>query len=173
MEELMSSGRFPAAEELRKRIQDGADDLGLGVKIVFVGLQDIHPPVQVAAAYEAVVSARQNREAAILEARAYAVRTNGLARSRAVQIQGQAEGERRRLEVTALARAALFTNQVPAYQASPRVYALRAYLETLAEGSAGARKIILGTTNAQDVFILNLEDKLRSDLLDVRVPGGR
>src|SRR6185295_15077435 len=59
--ELMSTGRFSAGEELRRRIHARADDLQLGVKILFVGLQDVHPPVQVAKAYEDVVGARQRR----------------------------------------------------------------------------------------------------------------
>lgn len=173
MQELMSSRRFPAGEELKKRIQAQADANGLGAEIVFVGLQDIHPPVRVAHAYEEVVSARQEKEAEILSARAFEARTNALARARATRIAREAEGERRRLEVTALARAARFTNQIPAYLASPSVYAQRAYLEALSRGGADARKTILATTNTEDIVVLNLEDKIRSDFLDVPLPSAR
>src|SRR4051812_33642619 len=71
VQEMMSSGRFRAAEELRQRIQKAADGLNLGAKILFVGLQDIHPPVKVAKAYEAVVGARQKKESDLLKAQAY------------------------------------------------------------------------------------------------------
>ena len=40
-------------------------------------------------------------------------------------------------------------------------------------GSSGPRKIILGGTNTEDVILLNLEEKLRPDLLDISVPTPR
>ena len=67
--EIMSTTRFAAAEELKKRIQARADELKLGVHILFVGLQDVHPPVEVGEAYERVVGAKQKREADILKAK--------------------------------------------------------------------------------------------------------
>src|ERR1043166_7549736 len=54
LNELMSSGRSVAAEILRQRIQSAADQRQLGARIVFIGLQDIHPPVAVAAQYEKI-----------------------------------------------------------------------------------------------------------------------
>ena len=165
LQETMSSGRFQAGEELRKRIQERADELQLGAKIIFVGLQDVHPPVKVAAAYEAVVGARQKREANILAARAHEVRTNSLATAQAFVRKRQAEAARKRLESATLARAALFTNQIPAFQASPRVYSTRAYLQALARGGDTARKVILVTTNTDDVILLDLEEKISPDLL--------
>jgi membrane protease subunit HflK len=156
---------------LRRRIQARADELQLGVKILFVGLQDVHPPVQVAKAYEDVVGARQKREARILTAQADAVRTNSLAGSEATRKKRQAEADSQRVQVTSLARAALFTNQIPAFRASPTVYAQRAYLQALAQGGSAARKVILATTNTQNVILMNLEEKVRADLLDLSLPA--
>ena len=109
----------------------------------------------------------------ILSAEAFAVRTNALASAEAVKRKREAEADRKRLESGALARASLFTEQIPAFRASPTVYAQRAYLQTLTRGATGARKIILAVTNTQDVIVLNLEEKLRPDLLDVPLPAPR
>ncbi|HUR45057.1 MAG TPA: SPFH domain-containing protein, partial [Candidatus Saccharimonadales bacterium] len=87
VQEIMSTGRFQAGEELRNRIQTRADELKLGAKILFVGLQDVHPPTKVAASYEKVVGAYQTRNADILAAQAYAVRTNALAAADAVKLK--------------------------------------------------------------------------------------
>jgi hypothetical protein len=38
---------------------------------------------------------------------------------------------------------------------------------------AGARKYVLLTTNTQDLIQLDLQDRVRSDLLDVRLPASR
>jgi regulator of protease activity HflC (stomatin/prohibitin superfamily) len=170
LHEIMSSGRFAAAEELRRRIEARANEEKLGVKIVFVGLQDAHPPVQVAASYEAVAGARQKREANLLAAEAHKIRTNALAGAEAVRKKRTAEAERQRTVSVALARAAQFTNQMAAFHASPDVYSQRAYLQTLSRGGGSARKFILATTNTQDVLLLNLEEKVRADIFDVPLP---
>src|SRR5207248_185043 len=96
LHEMMSSGRFKAGQELRERIQAGANERGLGAEILFVGLQDAHPPVKVAAAYEAVIGAEQRRMSNILNAEAFAVRTNALASAEAVKRKRDAEADRSR-----------------------------------------------------------------------------
>jgi membrane protease subunit HflK len=168
--ELMSGARFGAAEELRRRIQDEANRQNLGVKILFLGLQDIHPPVQVAAAYESVGGAEQTRKAKLLNAEAYNIRTNALAVAEGLRRKRVAEADRQRAVASAKARSG-FTNQIPAYKASPEVYAMRSYLDTLSRFGAGARKIIMTATNAEDVFMLNLEEKLNTGLLGAPLPA--
>jgi regulator of protease activity HflC (stomatin/prohibitin superfamily) len=171
LQEIMSHGRSDAANVLRDRIQQEADKRKLGAHIVFVGLQDIHPPVKVAPDYEKVVAAIHTKEANILAAQADGIRTNAMAEAQAFKLISEARVACQRQEVDAMARAALFTNQIPAYEASPSVYSSRAYLQTFARSVAGARKYILLSTNTQDVVILNLEDKIRQDLLDtITVP---
>jgi len=173
LHEMMSSGRFKAGEDLRERIQAGANERELGAQILFVGLQDAHPPVKVAASYEAVIGAQQKRLASRLQAEAFAVHTNALASADAVKRRNEAAADRKRLEAGALARAALFENQLPAYRASPAVYMNRAYLQALSRGGSATPKVILAATNTEDVILLNFEEKLRPDLLDMQVPAAK
>jgi regulator of protease activity HflC (stomatin/prohibitin superfamily) len=163
--ELMSSGREQAAQTLIERIQAAADQRRLGARIAFVGLQDMHPPVKVAPDFEKVVSAIHNKQAKILAARADDIRTNAMAQAHATNVLNTATTESLGRQIGALARAALFTNQIPAFEAAPKVYAERNYLETFARATANARKYIILTTNTQDVLIFDLQDKIRGDLL--------
>jgi len=170
MNEIMSYGRQEAAESLAQSIQAAADDRKLGARILSVGLEDLHPPVKVAPDYEKVVSAVQNKLAKILTARAYAIQTNALADAQATTTVNKATADSTAREIDALAQAALFTNQIPAFKAAPSVYLRRAYLDTFARATANARKYILLTTNTHDVLTFNLEDKIRADILsDVNV----
>jgi regulator of protease activity HflC (stomatin/prohibitin superfamily) len=169
-QEVMSTRRSDTAEELRQRIQDEANRRNLGVKILFLGLQDIHPPVEVAAAYESFAGARQTYQAKLLAAEAHKVKTNALAVAEAQRRRRVAEGDRQRIQAVSIARAGNFTNQIPAYRASPAVYTMRGYLDTLSREGRGARKIVVAATNVPNVFMLNLEEKLNSGLLSQPLP---
>jgi len=160
MEYVLSRGRLEAADILRDQIQTGADAQDLGVKIIFVGLQDIHPPVEVAADYEKVVSTTQTKQSRILVAQSTAIRTNSLAVAGSVTVLREAESYRQRLEVNSAAQAALFTNQIPAFEASPDFYFNRTYFEMFSRATAHVRKYIVLTTNTQDVIVFDLQDKL-------------
>ena len=170
LEKIMAQGRLAAAQELQQRIQSQAIKAKLGVKIVFVGLQDIHPPVSVAAAYEGVISAKQEMEAKIMAAEGDKAAMVPMAEAHAVQKVTDAESYRIRKVTDAAATAARFTNQITAFSASPRVFAQRVYLDTLGRAISSTRKYIIVTTNTHDIVNLNLEDKVRVDLLDVPMP---
>jgi len=67
---LLGEGRAEAAHELERRIQAAADAAGLGIQIVYLGLQGIHPPPQVVPEYQDVIAAVQTRQATVLNAEA-------------------------------------------------------------------------------------------------------
>ncbi|MCK4292894.1 MAG: hypothetical protein KAY65_06835 [Planctomycetes bacterium] len=67
-ESLFGAGREKAKKILTSNIQNAADRAALGVEIVFLGLQGVHPTVEVAPDYQAVVGAVQKRQKLILEA---------------------------------------------------------------------------------------------------------
>ena len=171
LNEVLSHGRLQAAEALRDRIQTSANGRSLGAKIIFVGLQDIHPPTasDVAATYEKVVGAEQTKLAKILDAQAAAIRTNALADAQAFTVTNVADAKRVQLVTSKLAEAALFTNQIPAFAAAPSVYRQRLYLQSFAAATQNARKYVLLVTNTSDVVIFDLEDKIRDDLLNLSI----
>jgi len=173
LNDILSHGRLEAASALRDKIQDAANARQLGAKIIFVGLQDIHPPTagEVAATYEKVVGAEQARLATVLIAESAAIRTNALADATAFTVTNVADASRVRAITTAFSRAGLFTNQLPAFAAAPSVYRQRLYLQNFAAATRNARKYILLVTNTQDVVIFDLQDKIRDDLLNVSVPA--
>ena len=65
---ILGAGRTKAAEHLTFQMQNEADAAGVGVEIVHVGLQGIHPPVEVTEAYQQVIAAVQKKQAAIMDA---------------------------------------------------------------------------------------------------------
>jgi len=166
---VLSESRVEAARQLHEKIQNDSNQHQLGVKILFVGVQDLHPPVKVAGDYEKVVAATQQRIALTNAAVAEAIQTNALAGAQAFTDVSQAEAQQQQTELAALARAGLFTNQMAAYAAAPSVYGQRAYFHMFPEATANARKYILLVTNTYNVLQFDLEDKIREDLLNLNV----
>jgi regulator of protease activity HflC (stomatin/prohibitin superfamily) len=176
-DDLMSRGRGEASEALRQNIQQQADAYEMGARIIFVGLEDIHPPTKVAEIFEKVVGASETREAKILQAKAHEIVTNAWAIGESFKRVTTAEAYQHGVITNAVARAMLFTNQSLAYSAAPGfrgIYEQQAYLEALTENSASARKYIIATTNAPNVPIFDLEDKIRADLItDLSAPTNK
>ena len=174
IETIMSDGRQRAARDLRSAIQAAADKAGLGAEIMYVGLQDIHPPIgtkelKVAEAYEKVIGAEQEKEARILEADAYALETVPTAKAAAEKTLNDSRSVSAQKVAEASGRATQFASQLQAFRTAPGVFTARNHLETFARASAGSRKIVILPTNTQDVLLFNLEDKIRQDLLDVTI----
>ncbi len=167
-DDLMSRGRADAESTLQQNIQSEADAKQLGARILFVGLEDVHPPSKVADVFEQVVGASEKRESKILQARAHAIATNATATGESFQKVASAQADLHGAATNSAARAILFASQQKAYAASPGpkgIYEQQAYLRALVENSADSRKYIIATTNAPNIPIFNLEDKIRDDLI--------
>ncbi|HEV8544627.1 MAG TPA: SPFH domain-containing protein, partial [Verrucomicrobiae bacterium] len=169
--EVMSSGQAKAAADLQKAIQDQADALKMGVKIVLVGLEDLHPPQKVAKAFENVVGARQESEAKILEAEGYAFKTVELARGEGGRLVHEAEAFKFERVANADGQAAQFKNQLLAYQAAPSVYKERLYLQPLMNNATNIHFIVKTATNTHDSFQIDLQEKIAPNMSDIPIPG--
>ena len=180
--ELMGPGRTKAQGDLKKAIQQQANISELGAEIVFVGLQDIHPPVGkneqskatggVAENYEKVNVARLHSETNRLGALQYKAGRVPRAYGLAAELLAKARSESTSKVALAKAEAERFSHQISAFKAAPSVYKTRSKLETFEQATRGARKYILSDTENGDIINLELQDKLRSDLLDVTVDQG-
>jgi regulator of protease activity HflC (stomatin/prohibitin superfamily) len=174
---LMSEGRQQAAETIQRVIQEESNERRLGVNIIFVGLQDIHPPVKVAADYEKVVSERENAAGLILEAQAHAIQTNTLARGVRQQRLNEAEADKANAITNAAARADLFAKQEMAYEAAPGpdgVYEHLAYLDMLSRTTRDAlKKIINASGNTNWIYEFNEEQKLRDFGNSIALPNNK
>lgn len=196
--DLMGRGGIQAVDAIRNGLQAACDHAGangtdLGVEIVMVGLGGVHPPVEVAEAYENVINALEQKDTKIKEGLKDAAKTQINAAGEgyrdvydAITAEDKARGEnapdadakaarveqllRERIggaarEQVALAEeylyrritlegatAELFRIQRVAYEQSPAVFRLRAYLKMLSESLTGVRKYIVALRNTERVF---------------------
>jgi len=182
---LLGQGRTFAGKWLQQVVQSACDQQQLGVEVVFVGLQDVHPPIvlppgavqtgtampsvgSVGEAFEGVVAAEAQRHALILEAEAYQAKTLALAKGEAYIETERAEAYGYRRIAVAKAEADAFLDRLQAFDVSPEVYRSRKHLDAVEEALSSARKFILPTDGGDhEVTMLDWEEKLRTDLLDL------
>lgn len=166
--EWLGEERLAIADGLKAALQASADRLGLGIRIDFVGLQGIHPPVQVAEAYQSVVGAVEEKEALLLDARAYTNRVLPRAAADAEARRTAAAAERDRRTVTAAAESDLFRNRSATAILAPGLYRTRTLMETVRDSLAEARPVIVAAPRtASDVLWLNLEDDPFTSVFDL------
>ena len=169
MDHLMAEGRDAAAVTLRSNMQ-GSKRTRCSLKlarVMFVGLEDIHPPTKVAKIFEDVVGAAETRQSKYLDAQGYASGTNAQAEGESFRRVEAARADEHAARTNSAARAILFASQKLAYSAAPGhdgVYEQRAYLDTLVQNSHDLRKYVVTATNSPNIMILNLEDKIRKEI---------
>ncbi len=163
---VLGPERMDTARALRTALQSEAERFGLGVEIVFVGLHGVHPPVPIADAFENVVGAVEEREAKILEARAYRNRRTPVAEAEARRIGLEAEAYRIRRTLIAQAEAEQFLSRKAAADRAPSVFRNWYYLQTLREVLRGVRAYIIAADPETEVIQFNFEERAPSTLFD-------
>ncbi len=165
--DVMGEGRREMAGVLQTRLQAEADRLGLGVRVAFVGVEGVHPPTQIAEAFQSVIGSVEEREAAILDARADANRVLPLADAEATQVTAAAAAYAVERAEIAAADSDRFLKRLEAYRQAPSVFKTRLYLATFRDSVKDARKYIIAASPDSEVIQINLEEKLSPDLFDL------
>jgi membrane protease subunit HflK len=136
--------------QMRNMVQQDADALGLGVEVVAFTLGGMHPPVAVAPAYQAVVSAEIAKVTAVVDAQAFHNQTVPAAEASVVRSANTARAE----GINALARAAgeawSFRTVESQFRAAPQEYFFRRRLETLENGLSGLQFTVVDSRFQRD-----------------------
>jgi membrane protease subunit HflK len=129
--EVLTVGRTEVASSAQQLIQSLSDEYTLGIKIEQVVLQDVNPPDQVKAAFNAVNQAQQEKETLINEARSAYNKVIPKARGQAKETIQKAEGYALERVNNAKGEVARFQDLYTEYIKAPEVTRKRIYLETM------------------------------------------
>jgi membrane protease subunit HflK len=129
--EVLTVGRTEVASSAQQLIQSLSDEYTLGIKIEQVVLQDVNPPDQVKAAFNAVNQAQQEKETLINEARSAYNKVIPKARGQAKETIQKAEGYALERVNNAKGEVARFEDLYTEYIKAPEVTRKRIYLETM------------------------------------------
>lgn len=158
--DLLGYKRGEAVRHLKAAIQAAAAERKLGVKIVDVALQGLHPPIEIAGAFEEVVGALEEREAKIWNARGHAHSVVPRAARDAARLVADARIYAADRQHVAPAAEQEFLMQLEASRAAPSVFRHRKLLSALEAALVEARKIVKPAwVTVKEVIHLNLEEK--------------
>ena len=168
MESLMGPGRDNTTQALKQAIQTRADAYGLGVEIVFAGLETIHPPVDVAKSFEDVVGALQEKQQLVLQAQGQAAQTVNDAIGKSSVLEATAESYRIERAALERAKAERFAQQLQAFEKGGDVYLWRELLSVLDETLPSMRKYVMAAQAVDNwVYQVDLTEKLQPGLFDI------
>lgn len=133
------------------------DTYQMGVKINDVRIQNITVPTEVAAAYEDVNNAKNEKTKRIDEAEKYANEILPTARSNAFQTVQDAEGYKAETIASAESEVAVFNAVYEKYQSAPEITRTRLLIETMERILENSGRIIVAEPDSGVVKILNLD----------------
>jgi regulator of protease activity HflC (stomatin/prohibitin superfamily) len=157
--------REEVVAQFGRMMREAVEQADLGLEVVQVTIPAVHPPAEVARAYEAVVAALERKESLIHEGEQVSIRTRQVARARRAEILSAAEAYRYVERTVTEAEADLFLVQLSAYERVPRVYMFRTYFNALEE-ALSRQKVFVVPETATEVQIIDLQEKLRAQLLE-------
>lgn len=157
LDTLLSTDRVAFANEMRDALRAGVAERGLGLEVVGVVLESIHPPVEIADIYQKLLSAGIEAERIILLAEAAAAEELITAQTGKLTLIGQATADKNLAIAKAHGSVAEFLAAVEADNAYPDFYRYEKYLAAIADAYGNATIVLVGEgVNTQNIYIGNL-----------------
>ena len=164
MDHVLTTGREQVAQEVKRHSQNLLNDYGTGLLITAVTMQDAQPPVQVKAAFDDVVKAREDEQRYINEAKAYANDIVPKARGASQRLIAEAEAYKSQIVSKSEGEAFRFNKILTEYLKAPVVTKERLYRETLEEVLGSTSKVIVDS-NSNTLMYLPIDQLINSSRL--------
>jgi len=162
IDDALTDERQRIQTEAQESMQTILDSYGSGIQVVTVQLQDVAPPDEVSDAFKDVISAEQDKERMINEARGYANDVVPKARGQAARLINQADGYRQAQIEKATGESERFLALYEEYSKARSITRTRLYLEAMEEILPNVDKVLIDESSNQVVPYLPL-DRLKKD----------
>jgi len=149
LDTVLAEGRQEFADAITRRIRKAVDSpvLGpLGIEVLDVALKGAHPPVEIAPAYQDVVSAQIEEVTKLRRGQEYAVKTLPKAQAQADVQVSKAKSYSERRVGKAQGESEWFLTVWNVYTKYRELYRFRRYLETLESDLAEAEPVVVDHT---------------------------
>ncbi len=171
MDSVLYENREQIAQGLAKSIQAILSAYKTGIRVISVNVQSVQPPEQVQAAFDDVNKASQDRERAISEGQAYANDVIPRAQGTAARLAEEAQAYKARAIAQAEGDASRFRQVQAEYAKAPQVTRDRIYLETMQQIYANTSKVLVDTSQGNNLLYLPLDKLMAQSQGDPRGAG--
>ncbi len=161
MDHVLTTGREQVAQEVKSASQGLLNEYNTGLVITAVTMQDAQPPIQVKAAFDDVVKAREDEQRYINEAKAYANDIVPKARGASQRLIAEAEAYKSQVVSKSEGEAYRFNQILEEYLKAPVVTKERLYRETLEEVLGSTSKVIVDS-NSDSLMYLPIDQLINS-----------
>ncbi len=167
MDYVLTTGREQVAQDVKTASQSLLNEYNAGLMITNVTMQDAQPPIQVKAAFDDVVKAREDEQRYINEARAYANDIVPKARGASQRLLAEAEAYKSEVVSKSEGEAYRFSQILTEYTKAPEVTKERLYRETLEEVLSSTNKVIVDSSSNSMMYLpidqlINSSRKIKS-----------
>ncbi len=162
MHDVLTQGREAVAVQIQERLQGYLNNYETGIFIEKVNVEDSNPPVEVQAAFDDVIKAREDEERYKNQAQAY---SNGIipeSRGRAQRIIEEATAYKERVIAEAEGESQRFELLLTEYQKAPEVTRQRLYLDAVQEVMSNSSKVMVDVEGGNNMLYLPLDKILGS-----------
>ena len=153
MDYVLTTGREQVAQEVKVASQALLNEYNTGLMITAVTMQDAQPPIQLKAAFDDVVKAREDEQRYINEARAYANDIVPKARGSSQRLLAEAEAYKSEVVSKSEGEAYRFTQILTEYTKAPDVTRERLYRETLEDVLSSTNKVIVDSSSNSMMYL--------------------
>jgi membrane protease subunit HflK len=150
---VLETGRQQISVSTRELIQRTLDGYNTGLEVMSVNLQDVSVPEQVAPSQKDAIKAREDKEAARVQAERYANEILPKARGTAEQQLLDADAYRARIVADAEGESSRFAQIAAEYAKAPVVTRQRMYLETMETVFGNANKVLIDGKAGNMVYL--------------------
>ncbi len=159
---LLSGLRSDIEKQTVALLQAQVDQINLGIKIISVELQDVHPPVEVVRAFRDVASAKEEKSLLINNAMADHNQRIPAARAKAVKMIQEAEGYKMSKDDHATGEGSRFIDLAKEYGDAKGVTSFRLYIQAMEKSLAKRRKYIVSPTLEPGALDLRIFSRKKS-----------
>ncbi|MCV2886592.1 FtsH protease activity modulator HflK [Aestuariibacter sp. AA17] len=170
MDDVLTSGREVARQQVWQELQNIIEPYNMGISIVDVNFKDARPPEEVKEAFDDAIAAQEDEQRFIREAEAYAREIEPRARGQVTRMKEEARAYKQRVTLEAEGEVARFTELLPQYDAAPIVTRQRIYLETMEEVFSNTSKVMVDTKGGNNMMYLPL-DKMTERQSGAQLPA--
>jgi membrane protease subunit HflK len=157
MDFILKEGREQIATAIQSQMQQVLDSYKIGLQVITVNLTYAEAPPEVKAAFDEANKAREDSNRYKNEAETYSNKILPEARGEAARVKAQSEAYRQETVARAEGDAARFTQLVGEYRKAPEITRERLYLETMEQVMSASRKVIIDSSNSNNLMYLPLD----------------